>query len=163
MLRVHGEAEKYHHDEVGINSRLDEVQAAVLRIKLPHLEEWIQLKLEKAERYKSLFADAGIDQQVTAPFVRPDGRHVFHLFVIRVRKRIDALSAYLGAHGVGNGVYYPVPLHLQKCFAYLGYKKGQFPAAERAASETVALPIYAELTNAQQDYVVGKLVDFFQQ
>jgi dTDP-4-amino-4,6-dideoxygalactose transaminase len=83
--------------------------------------------------------------------------------VIRVRKRIDALSAYLGAHGVGNGVYYPVPLHLQKCFAYLGYKKGQFPAAERAASETVALPIYAELTNAQQDYVVGKLVDFFQQ
>lgn len=163
MLHVHGEAEKYHHDAVGINSRLDEIQAAVLRTKLPHLEAWIEGRQHRAKRYESMFADAGLGEYVTAPVVRPDARHVFHLFVIRVKDRIEALRAHLTAHGVGNGVYYPVPLHLQKCFAYLGYQNSDLPLAERAAAETVALPIYPELTDAQQDYVVQTIADFFEQ
>ena len=161
MLHVHGEEQKYHHSEVGINSRLDEMQAAVLRSKLPLLEEWIEGRQERARRYESLFAAAGLSEYVTAPVVRAEGRHVYHLFVVRVRDRIDELRAHLTAHGVGNGVYYPVPLHLQKCFAYLGYRHGDLPLAERAAAETVALPIYPELTDEQQDYVVETIGNFF--
>jgi dTDP-4-amino-4,6-dideoxygalactose transaminase len=161
MLHVHGEAQKYHHDEVGVNSRLDEIQAAVLRCKLPLLEEWIEGRQSRAQRYESMLADAGLAEYVTAPVVRAEGRHVYHLFVIRVRDRIDDLRAHLTAQGVGNGVYYPVPLHLQKCFAYLGYQKGDLQLAERAAAETVALPIYPELTDAQQDYVVSTIARVF--
>jgi dTDP-4-amino-4,6-dideoxygalactose transaminase len=163
MLHVHGEQQKYHHDEVGVNSRLDEMQAAVLRSKLPHLEEWIEGRQYRAKRYESMFTDAGLAEYVAAPVVRPEGRHVFHLFVIRVQDRIEELRAHLTANGVGNGVYYPVPLHLQKCFAYLGYQSGDLPLAERAAAETVALPIYPELTDAQQDYVVETIANFFSQ
>jgi dTDP-4-amino-4,6-dideoxygalactose transaminase len=161
MLHVHGEAQKYYHDEVGINSRLDEMQAAVLRIKLPHLESWIRGREAKAARYESLFADAGLTEQVRAPFVRPDGRHVYHLYVIRVGDQREALQAHLSAHGIGNGVYYPVPLHLQKCFGSLGHKRGDFDEAEKAAAETVALPLYPELTDQQQDYVVSTIANFF--
>jgi dTDP-4-amino-4,6-dideoxygalactose transaminase len=163
MLHVHGEAQKYHHDEIGINSRLDEMQAAVLRCKLPFLEAWIEGRQAKANRYEARFADAGLAEYVTAPVVRADARHVYHLFVIRVRNRIDGLRDHLTANGVGNGVYYPVPLHLQKCFSFLGYKKGDLPEAERAATETVALPIYPELTDNQQDYVVSTIAEFFEQ
>jgi len=171
MLHVHGEQQKYHHDEVGINSRLDEIQAAVLRTKLPHLEAWITGRQRKVEQYEAMFRDAGLSEHVTTPFVRPDGRHVFHLFVIRVRDRIDdefgygtaaaALGAHLSKNGVGNGVYYPVPLHLQKCFSYLGYTKGDFAASEQAAAESLALPLYPELTEAQHQHVVNTIANFF--
>jgi dTDP-4-amino-4,6-dideoxygalactose transaminase len=161
MLHVHGEQQKYYHDEVGVNSRLDEIQAAVLRIKLPHLEDWIRGRQQKAARYESMFAAAGLNENIRAPFVRADGRHVYHLFVIRVGDQSDALRAHLSAHGVGNGVYYPVPLHLQKCFSYLGYQRGDLPRAEAAAAETVALPLYPELTESQQEYVVSTIANFF--
>lgn len=161
MLHVHGEQQKYHHDEVGINSRLDEIQAAVLRAKLPHLEAWIEGRQRKVGQYEAMFAEAGLSEHVTTPFVGPDGRHVFHLFVIRVGDQSEALRAHLTAHGIGNGVYYPVPLHLQKCFSYLGYTKGDFAASEQAAAATVALPLYPELTEAQQQYVVSTITTFF--
>jgi dTDP-4-amino-4,6-dideoxygalactose transaminase len=161
MLHVHGEQQKYYHDEVGVNSRLDEIQAAVLRIKLPHLEDWIRGRQQQAARYESMFAAAGLSQNIRSPFVRPDGRHVYHLFVIRVGDQSDALRAHLSARGVGNGVYYPVPLHLQKCFSYLGYQRGDLPKAEAAAAETVALPLYPELTESQQEYVVSTIANFF--
>jgi dTDP-4-amino-4,6-dideoxygalactose transaminase len=162
MLRVHGEEKKYHHELVGINSRLDELQAAVLRVKLQHLEDWTRARQRKAERYELMFLDAGLSEHVTTPYLRSDGRHVFHVFVIRVSAdRRDELREYLSARGVGNGVYYPVPLHLQKCFAYLGHKIGDLPLTEAAAAETVALPIYPELTDMQQDYVVGTVAEFF--
>ncbi|MFN2577855.1 MAG: DegT/DnrJ/EryC1/StrS family aminotransferase [Pyrinomonadaceae bacterium] len=162
MLHVHGEATKYHHDLLGINSRLDELQAAVLRVKLPHLEDWTRARERKAQRYELRFTDAGLGEHLTIPYSRGDGRHVFHLYVIRVAAdRRDKLREHLGAHGVGNGVYYPVPQHLQKCFAYLGYQSGSLPLAESAAAETIALPIYPELTDAQQDYVVSTVAEFF--
>jgi dTDP-4-amino-4,6-dideoxygalactose transaminase len=162
MLRVHGEETKYHHKVIGINSRLDALQAAVLRAKLPHLEEWTTGRQRKAQQYELMFLDAGLTEQVEAPYVRSNARHIFHQFVIRVRDgRRDALRAHLRDHGVGTDVYYPAPLHLQECFAYLGYKEGDFPIAEAAAKETLALPVYPELTEEQQDYVVEAIAKFF--
>jgi dTDP-4-amino-4,6-dideoxygalactose transaminase len=162
MLRVHGEDTKYHHQVVGINSRLDALQAAVLRAKLPHLEEWTTARQRKAQQYELMFLDAGVSEQIEVPFVRPNVRHVFHQFVIRIRDgRRDSLREHLRSSGVGTDVYYPVPLHLQKCFAYLGYKEGDFPVAEQAAKETLALPVYPELTDEQQDYVVSSIAEFF--
>jgi dTDP-4-amino-4,6-dideoxygalactose transaminase len=162
MLRVHGEDRKYYHKVVGINSRLDELQAAVLRVKLPHLEEWIIARQQVADRYKSKLAGAGLSAQIEAPFVRDEARHVYHLFVIRVRHgKRDALLEHLHKSGVGSGVYYPVPLHLQECFAYLGYRQGQFPNAEAVANETTALPMFPEVTEEQQDYVVNTIAEFF--
>jgi dTDP-4-amino-4,6-dideoxygalactose transaminase len=163
MLRVHGEDRKYYHKVVGINSRLDALQAAVLRVKLPHLEQWIAARQKVAEQYKSMLANAGLSEHIETPYVRDEARHVFHLFVIRVRgAERDALVEHLQRSGVGSGVYYPVPLHLQECFAYLGYRPGQFPFAEAAAKETTALPMFPELTGEQQDYVVGTIAEFFQ-
>jgi len=162
MLRVHGEETKYQHKVIGINSRLDALQAAVLRAKLPHLEEWTTGRQRKAQQYELMFLDAGLNEQVELPYVRSNARHIFHQFVIRVRDgRRDALRAYLRERGVGTDVYYPVPLHLQECFAYLGYKEGDFPIAEAAAKETLALPVYPELTEEQQDYVVEAIANFF--
>lgn len=158
MLHVHGENQKYHHQAVGINSRLDALQAVVLRIKLPHLDDWIQRRQSLAERYGALFAKAGLQEQIEVPFVRPEGRHVFHLFVVRLRGgQRDELRAHLHANRIGADVYYPVPLHLQECFAYLGYEKGDMPQSEQVANETLALPIYPELTDEQQDYIVDTL------
>ncbi len=163
MLRVHGEETKYHHKLVGINSRLDALQAAVLRVKLPHLDEWTTGRQRKAQQYELMFGDAGLGDQVELPFVRTTARHIFHQFVVRARggKR-DALREHLRECGVGADVYYPVPLHLQECFAYLGYKEGDFPIAELAAKETLALPVYPELTDEQQDYVVNTMAKFFE-
>ncbi len=162
MLRVHGEETKYQHKVIGINSRLDALQAAVLRAKLPHLEEWTTGRQRKAQQYELMFLDAGLNEQVEVPYVRSNARHIFHQFVIRVRDgRRDALRAHLRERGVGTDVYYPVPLHLQECFAYLGYKEGDFPIAEAAAKETLALPVYPELTEEQQDYVVEAIANFF--
>jgi dTDP-4-amino-4,6-dideoxygalactose transaminase len=162
MLRVHGEERKYHHKIVGINSRLDSLQAAVLRVKLTHLEKWTKARQRKAQQYELMFGDAGLSEKVALPLVRAGARHIFHQFVIRVRDgRRDALREHLRERGVGTDIYYPVPLHLQECFAYLGYKEGDFPVAELAAKETLALPVYPELTDDQQDYVVSAIADFF--
>jgi dTDP-4-amino-4,6-dideoxygalactose transaminase len=162
MLRVHGEETKYHHKIVGLNSRLDALQAAVLRVKLPHLDDWIGARQRKAQQYELMFLDAGLSEEIQTPFVRPGARHIFHQFVIRVSggKR-DALQKHLRENGIGTDVYYPVPLHLQECFAYLGCREGELPVAERAAKETLALPVYPELTDEQQDYVVRTIADFF--
>jgi dTDP-4-amino-4,6-dideoxygalactose transaminase len=161
-LRVHGEEKKYHHKVIGINSRLDALQAAVLRVKLPHLDEWTAGRHRKAQQYELMFDDAGLGGRIEAPFVRSNTRHIFHQFVIRVRDgRRDALREHLRERGVGTDVYYPVPLHLQACFAYLGYQEGDFPASEKAAKETLALPVYPELTDEQQDYVVSAIAELF--
>jgi dTDP-4-amino-4,6-dideoxygalactose transaminase len=161
-LRVHGGATEYHHEEVGFNSRLDTIQAAVLRVKLPHLDAWSEARRERAERYTRMLSDAGLDEFVTPPYVRPGARHIFHQYVIRVAAaRRDALVEHLKANGVGTKIYYPVPLHLQPCFAYLGHREGDFPESERAARETLALPIYPELTNEQQEHVVETVRRFF--
>lgn len=160
-LRVHGEERKYHHKTIGINSRLDAVQAAVLRVKLRHLEHWTSARQRHAKSYHSLFHEAGLAESVGLPFVRTDARHVFHQFVIRVHDgKRDALREHLRERGVGTDVYYPVPLHLQECFGYLGYQEGDLPVAETAAKETLALPIYPELTPEQQEYVVGAIGGF---
>ncbi|HEV3470431.1 MAG TPA: DegT/DnrJ/EryC1/StrS family aminotransferase [Pyrinomonadaceae bacterium] len=161
-LRVHGGATEYHHSEVGFNSRLDTLQAAVLRVKLPHLDAWSQARRERAAVYTRLLAEAGLGEFVAPPHVRPGARHIFHQYVIRVPpSRRDPLIAHLKARGVGTKVYYPVPLHLQECFAYLGHREGDFPEAERAAQETLALPMYPELTEEQQSYVVEAVRRFF--
>jgi len=160
MLRVHGGVTEYLHQEVGINSRLDAFQAAVLRIKLPHLDDWSNARLARAERYNELLASANLRYELSAPFIRSDGRHIFHLYVVRAPKHREALMDHLAQRGVGTKVYYPVPLHLQECFRYLGYQEGDFPEAERASQETFALPGYPELTDEQQDYVVESLRSF---
>lgn len=162
MLRLHGEEQKYHHQIVGINSRLDALQAAILQVKLRHLDEWTDARQRHAQQYELMFDDAGLSEQVETPLVRAGARHIFHQFVIRIRDgRRDALREHLRERGVGTDIYYPIPLHLQECFAYLGYKEGDFPNAERAAKETLALPIYPELTDEQQDYVVSAIAEFF--
>ena len=161
-LRVHGGATEYHHDEVGFNSRLDTFQAAVLRVKLPHLDAWSDARRERAETYTRLIDDAGLAGAVTPPHVNGGARHIFHQYVVRVpAARRDPLLEHLKANGVGTKVYYPVPLHLQPCFANLGYREGDFPESERAARETLALPMFPELTRAQQEYVVETLRRFF--
>lgn len=160
-LRVHGGVTEYLHTELGVNSRLDALQAAVLRVKLPHLDEWSNARLARAHRYTELLAQANLPYELVPPFIRPDGRHIFHQYVVRAPGQRDALMAHLAACGVGTRVYYPVPLHLQECFRYLGYREGDFPEAESASLETFALPIYPELTDEQQDYVVDCLRAFF--
>jgi dTDP-4-amino-4,6-dideoxygalactose transaminase len=162
-LRVHGGATEYHHDEVGFNSRLDTLQAAVLRVKLPRLDAWSAARRERADVYTRLLSEAGLAEFLTPPRVRPGARHIFHQYVVRVAPpaRRDALAEHLKRGGVGTKVYYPVPLHLQPCFAGLGYREGDFPESERAARETLALPMFPELTGAQQEYVVETVRRFF--
>ena len=160
MLRVHGEERKYHHRVIGLNSRLDAIQAAVLRVKLPYLEEWSTARTRNAARYSELFTDAGLAEEIGLPFVKPGVRHIFNQYVIRVGRQRDALRAHLNDSGIGSEIYYPVPLHLQECFRYLGYAEGDFPEAERAARETLALPVYPELTPEQQAYVVETIRSF---
>ena len=156
LLRNHGAKPKYVHREVGGNFRLDALQAAVLRVKLPHLSEWNAKRRANAATYRELFARAGLDGRVGLP-VEPEGRtHVYHQFVIRVPDR-DAVRAHLAAKGVGTEVYYPVPFHRQECFAGLGHALDAFPNADAAASDVLALPIYPELTRDQQQYVVDSL------
>lgn len=159
-LRTHGGINEYEHSEVGVNSRLDELQAAVLVVKLKRLDEWSNERAVKAKNYTRLFEEAGISFEVTPPFVREDGRHIFHQYVIRVPEYRDRLAAHLKERGVGTKVYYPIPLHQQECFKYLGYDNGALAESERAAKETVALPIYPELTDNQQEYVVDAIKEF---
>ncbi len=159
-LRVHGGATEYLHREVGINSRLDSLQAAVWRIKLPHLDNWSEARRERAANYSRLFAQADLQFELITPFVRAEARHIFHQYVVRVPHQRDALMKHLQENGVGTKIYYPVPLHRQECFRYLGYKEGDFPTAERAARETLALPLYPELNSEQQQSVVEVISRF---
>jgi dTDP-4-amino-4,6-dideoxygalactose transaminase len=153
LLRNHGAEPKYFHKRIGGNFRLDALQAAVLRVKLPHLDGWTAQRRANADRYDELFRDSAVADRVMLPARAADRNHIFNQYVIRVPRR-DAVRAHLEAAGVGSEIYYPVPFHLQECFAPLGYRRGDFPHAEAAAAETLALPIYGELTEAQQREVV---------
>ena len=159
LLRTHGMDAEYHHPLVGGNFRMDALQAAVLRVKAPHLPAWTEARRRNAARYRALFHQAGLADVVHLPVEPPDRLHIFNQFVIRSSDR-DGLKRHLDACGVGSAVYYPVPLHLQPCFAGLGYARGAFPHAERAAAESLAIPIYAELTASQQEAVVGAIAAF---
>jgi dTDP-4-amino-4,6-dideoxygalactose transaminase len=160
LLRVHGSEVKYYHSMIGINSRLDSLQAAILRVKLPHLDKWSDARRANAERYDQLFEDAGLMEELGLPRVRAHTRHIFNQYVIRAGERRDALTRHLKQNEVGTDIYYPVPLHMQECFGYLGHEEGDFPEAERAARETLALPIYPELSVEQQSYVVETIRSF---
>jgi len=159
-LRVHGGLTEYEHIEVGLNSRLDELQAAVLNVKMKYLDGWSNRRAELAANYTRLIEAANLDFEVVTPFVREEGRHIFHQYVIRIPEHRDALMVHLKEAGVGTKVYYPLPLHLQPCFDYLGYKVGACPETERAAKETLALPMFPELTEEQQVYVVESIKEF---
>ncbi len=160
MLRVHGSRVRYVHELPGINSRLDAIQAAVLRVKLNHLEGWTAGRQRNAKRYERLFADAKLLERVTLPQTDKGNVHVYNQFTVRAQKR-DELRACLKDKGVGTEIYYPIPLHLQECYRGLGYKKGDFPVSDRAAEEVMSLPIYAELTEDQQAYVVRMIGEFY--
>lgn len=156
-LRTHGSVQTYVHEEVGFNSRLDALQAVVLSAKLPHLAAWSDARRVNAAFYTSAFGD--LDAVVT-PFIDPANESIFNQYTIRVPRR-EALKEHLKAKGIGHSVYYPLPLHLQPCFAYLGYTSGAFPESERAANEVLSLPVYPELTGAQRDEVVAAVRGFF--
>lgn len=160
-LRVHGSRERYYHKWVGLNSRLDGFQGAVLRVKLPHLDKWSDKRKANAEHYRELFIDAGLTEQVVLPFERENVRHIYNQFVVRVPVRRDELRQFLTENGIGTDIYYPVSLHLQECFEYLGYKAGDMPESEKASLETLALPIFPELMPEQIEYVVGMTAQFF--
>jgi dTDP-4-amino-4,6-dideoxygalactose transaminase len=157
ILRVHGGKPKYYHAFIGGNFRLDELQAVVLNIKLKYLDDWSAARKRNAAYYDAAFARSGT---VRTPRPIPGARHIYNQYVIRARSR-DALREHLAGAGVGTEIYYPVPLHLQQCFAYLGHKPGDFPESERAAQETLALPIYPELTEPQLQYVVDSIAAFY--
>ena len=159
LIRTHGMDPKYYHHLVGANFRIDALQAAILRVKLPHLAAWSERRRINAARYRALFAAAGLSE-VTLPVEAPERTHIYNQFVIRVPER-DGLRAHLDAAGIGTEVYYPVPFHLQRCFADLGYNAGAFPVAEAAASSSLALPIYPELTHEQQAAVVDAIRTFY--
>ncbi|TLS50846.1 DegT/DnrJ/EryC1/StrS family aminotransferase [Paenibacillus antri] len=155
VLANHGSTRRYFHETVGYNSRLDELQAAILRVKLSKLREWNRLRREKADYYSERLREMGIK----VPYVTPSASHVFHIYTIEVSKR-EELSAYLNGGGVATGHYYPCPLHLQEAFASLGYKRGDLPVAEAASERTLALPMYPELTAEQQQYIVSRIRKF---
>jgi dTDP-4-amino-4,6-dideoxygalactose transaminase len=160
QLRHHGMAADYQHVSIGGNFRMDEIQAAVLRVKAPHLAAWTEARRLNASRYAKMFERAGLLDRVTLPGEPPGRRHIFNQFVVRAARR-DALKQHLDDRGIGNAVYYPVPFHLQPCFAGLGLQPGAFPHAERAAGEALAIPIYGELTIEQQQLVVDTIGEFF--
>jgi dTDP-4-amino-4,6-dideoxygalactose transaminase len=169
-LRNHGSERRYYHDEIGWNSRLDAIQAAVLRVKLRHLDDWNQRRRVIACRYHGLFAGAGLtgsdssSVSAQAPIAllqsAPDAHHIYHQFVVRAWRR-DELRNFLTERRIGTEIYYPLPLHLQKCFAYLGYRAGDLPESERAAKEVLALPIFPELREDEQQRVVAAIAEFY--
>lgn len=162
ILRAHGAKKKYYHDEVGVNSRLDSLQAAILRVKLRFLDEWSAARRNNAKRYHSLFAETGLISRelVQLPGETGYGLHIYNQYVIRARER-DRLRVFLGEWGIGTEVYYPVPLHLQVCFRSLGYKAGDLPKSEQAADEALAIPVYPELTSDAQSYIIDKIQSFY--
>lgn len=160
-LRVHGAGSTYFHEEIGINSRLDAMQAAILRVRLRHLEEWTEERRMAAERYMLLFGEKKLLDVVTPPAEQPGNRHVYHQYVVRVAERRDELMQFLGGRGITTRVYYPLSLHEQECFAYLGYKKGDFPVSEMLTEQVLALPMFPELTAEEQERVVSEIAAFF--
>ena len=156
-LRTHGGSKQYFHDEVGYNSRLDALQAAVLQAKLPHLAGWSQKRREHAQYYDQAFAGMS---DVRTPYIDPANESIYNQYTLRVERR-DDLMAHLKSKGIGTAIYYPLPLHLQPCFSYLGYKEGAFPESERAAAEVVSLPVYPELTRAQQDETIAAVRGYY--
>ena len=167
VLRVHGGKPKYYHKVIGGNFRIDTIQAAVLNVKLNYLDEWTKRRQDNAQRYENLFQQSGLvgKGKIRLPdaVYRNSGAkhyHIYNQFVLRVERR-DELMAYLKQKGIGTEIYYPVPFHLQECFRYLGHKQGEFPESERAANETLAIPIYPELTPAQQTEVVEAIASFY--
>jgi dTDP-4-amino-4,6-dideoxygalactose transaminase len=156
-LRMHGGAKQYFHDEVGFNSRLDALQAAILSAKLPHLQAWSAKRRSNAEYYSKALADV---PDIGVPYVEPANESIFNQYTIRAQRR-DELQTFLKGKGIGNAIYYPLPLHLQPCFSYLGYKKGSCPESERAAAEVLSLPIYPELTTNQLDEVIEQVRAFY--
>ena len=160
VLRVHGGKPKYFHAFIGGNFRLDELQAAVLRVKLKHLDAWTAARQANAAFYDAKFNAVGLSDKLTTPLAVAGCRHIYNQYIVRVKNR-DALKAYLGERGVGTEIYYPVSLHQQKCFEYLGYQSGDFPESEVAAAETLALPIYPELSPEQLSYVVAGVAAFY--
>ncbi|HWP56490.1 MAG TPA: DegT/DnrJ/EryC1/StrS family aminotransferase [Candidatus Acidoferrales bacterium] len=161
-LRMHGETARYRHELVGVNSRLDAIQAAVLAVKLRHLDQWCARRIERARYYGELFGASGLlgNGIIGIPAEGENRRHVFNYYTVRVERR-DRLGEYLRGRGIQTAVYYPVPLHLQPCFKDLGYRRGEFPNAERVAGEVLALPMYPELRPEQQQYVVDTIKGFF--
>lgn len=162
VIRTHGSKPKYYHKVIGGNFRLDALQAAVVEAKLPHLDGWTAKRQINAARYNELFRKSGLVERrkVVCPVEAAQRRHIYNQYVIRVERR-DALQKHLTQAGIGNEIYYPVPFHLQECFAYLGGKRGDFPASESAAAETLAIPVYPEITTAQQEYVVNTIAAFY--
>jgi dTDP-4-amino-4,6-dideoxygalactose transaminase len=160
ILRAHGSSPKYYHKFIGGNFRLDALQAAVLRVKLQYLDEWTAARQRNAAAYRRLFADRSGESQIRLPADSVDGRHIYNQFVIRVPRR-DDLLAFLKSRQIGSAIYYPLPLHLQECFASLGYRPGDFPVSEAAARETLALPIYPELTETMLEQVTAAVVAFY--
>jgi len=160
IFRMHGSHPKYYHRFIGGNFRLDALQAAIVSVKLKYLDQWTRGRQANATLYRRLFADAGLTGSIRLPLER-EQRHIYNQFVIRVPDQRDTLKDYLREAEIGAEVYYPVPLHLQQCFSGLGYKPGDFPAAENAAEKTLALPIYPELSDDQQAYVVDKIKEFY--
>jgi dTDP-4-amino-4,6-dideoxygalactose transaminase len=162
-LRNHGSPRRYVHDEFGWNCRLDAIQAAVLRVKLRRVDSWNQARRERAATYDQLFAECGLaggNSPILLPQTSPDNFHVFHQYVIRAQKR-DALREFLTSQNIGSEIYYPIPLHLQSCFAYLGHREGDFPESERAAREVLALPMFPEITDDEQRRVVEAIAEFY--
>jgi len=160
VLRVHGGKPKYYHALIGGNFRIDELQAAVLNVKLPHLDDWSAARQRNAGFYDRAFARARLGESVRTPEAQPGVRHIYNQYVLRVRDR-DGLRAHLQAAGVGTEIYYPVPLHLQQCFSYLGHVAGDFPLSERAAAEVLAVPIFPELRETQLQYVVDSIAAYY--
>jgi dTDP-4-amino-4,6-dideoxygalactose transaminase len=156
-LRIHGARPKYYHSIIGVNSRLDSLQAAVLLVKLKHLPGWHEARREKAEHYNRLLADV---EQVTTPFVHDYNYHIFHQYTVMARKR-DELRDYLKAREIGSEIYYPLPMHLQECFKNLGYKKNDMPVAEKAADMALSLPVFPELTAQEQEFIVSTIKEFY--
>ncbi len=159
-LRVHGSTETYFHDTVGINSRLDEIQAAILRVRLRHLQEWNEERRQAAARYALLFREYGLQEQVLPPVEAAGNTHIYHQYVVRCRNR-DALQAFLESEGISTRIYYPLCLHLQPCFSDLGYAEGDFPQAEALSRECLALPIFPELKAEEQEWLVSSMAEFY--
>jgi dTDP-4-amino-4,6-dideoxygalactose transaminase len=160
VLRVHGGKPKYYHAVIGGNFRIDELQAAVLRVKLKYLDGWTAGRQRNAAHYDAAFARENLGTKLVTPQAIGGGRHIFNQYAVRAQKR-DGLRKFLGERGIGTEIYYPVPLHLQRCFEYLGYSAGDFPQSELAAAETLALPVYPELQEEQLAYVVAKVAEFY--
>jgi len=156
-LRTHGGKDKYHNYMIGINGRLDALHAAVLRVKLKYLEGWSEKRRQHADYYNQAFS--GLDQ-IQTPHTEAGNLHIYNQYILRVHDR-DGLQAYLKEHTIGNAIYYPIPLHLQKCYAHLGYKTGDLPESEKAAAETISIPVYPELPREQQDYVIQTIRAFY--